>query len=51
MPKFQSQGFGKLYVTYHIIFPAAVDDEFVYDMEMAFQNRKKRQAGSRKDEL
>ena len=51
MPKFQSYEFGKLYVTYHVIFPATVDDEFVKDMQFAFQARKKRLAGNKKDEL
>jgi DnaJ-class molecular chaperone len=51
MPLCQSTEFGKLYVTYHLIFPATVDDEFVKDMEFAFQSRKTRIAGSKKDEL
>jgi hypothetical protein len=51
MPLYQSTEFGKLYVTYHLIFPAIVDEEFVKDIELAFQGRKKRIAGSKKDEL
>jgi hypothetical protein len=53
MPVYQSDAFGKLYVSYHIIFPAVVDDQFVKDLELTFQSRKKRlqAAGSTKDEL
>jgi len=53
MPKFQSDEFGDLHVTYHVIFPAVVDDQFVKDIELAFEARKKRlsASGKKKDEL
>ena len=53
MPIFQSDRFGKLHVIYHVIFPAVVDDQFVKDIELTFQSRKKRlhASGSTKDEL
>ena len=53
MPIFQQDGFGSLHVTYHVIFPAVVDDQFVKDLELAFQSRRKRlhAAESTKDEL
>lgn len=53
MPIFQSEGLGKLHVIYHVIFPAVVDDQFVKDIELAFQSRKKRlhASGATKDEL
>jgi DnaJ-class molecular chaperone len=50
MPKFQSEDFGNLHVTYHVIFPAAVDDQFVKDLQLAFEGRKTRLHGG-KDEL
>ena len=53
MPIFQSTGFGNLHVTYHVIFPANVDEEFVKDIQLAFEGRKKRlfASGGKKDEL
>lgn len=53
MPIFRSEGFGRLYVKYDVIFPAVVDDQFVNDIQLAFAGRKKRMSGSeaRKDEL
>ena len=53
MPLFQAEGFGKLYATYHVIFPAVVDDQFVKDIRLAFENRAKRQKKGemKKDEL
>lgn len=53
MPKFRSDGFGDLHVTYHVIFPATVDDQFVKDIQLAFESRKKRlhASGAKKDEL
>lgn len=53
MPKFQSEEFGDLHVTYHVIFPAVVDDQFVKDIQLAFEGRKKRlhTSGKAKDEL
>ena len=40
-------------MTYHVIFPAVVDDQFVKDIQLAFDGRKKRlhTSGSVKDEL
>ena len=53
MPKYRSEGFGKLHVTYNVIFPAVVDDQFVKDLQLAFAGRKKRMSasGAKKDEL
>lgn len=53
MPIFRGEGFGNLYVTYHVVFPALVDDQFVKDIQLAFESRKKRlhTSGSAKDEL
>ena len=53
MPIYQSDDFGNLHVTYHVIFPAVVDDQFVKDLELAFQSRQKRlhAVESTKDEL
>jgi DnaJ-class molecular chaperone len=51
MPLFQAEGHGKLYVTYHVIFPATVDEELVKDLESAFQKRKKRAVRDKKTEL
>ena len=53
MPIFRSDSFGDLHVTYHVIFPAVVDDQFVTDVELAFESRKKRlhASGVKKDEL
>jgi hypothetical protein len=45
--------FGNLHVTYSVIFPAIVDDQFVKDLQLAFESRKKRlsASGAKKDEL
>lgn len=51
MPLFQADRHGKLYVTYHVIFPAMVDEELVKDLESAFQKRKKRAVRDKKTEL
>jgi len=53
MPHFRNEGYGDLFVTYHIVFPATVDDQFVKDIQLAFESRKKRLhvGGSGKDEL
>ena len=53
MPMFRSEGFGNLHVTYHIIFPAVVDDQFIKDIQLAFEGRQKRLhvSGAKKDEL
>ena len=52
MPIFESDTFGSLHVTYHVIFPAVVDDQFVKDVQLAFEGRKERMSASRKkDEL
>ena len=42
MPLFRSDGFGKLYITYHTIFPAFVDGHFVKDIHLAFEGLEKR---------
>jgi DnaJ-class molecular chaperone len=53
MPKFQSEEYGNLHVTYHVIFPATTDDQFIKDIQLAFEGRKKRlhAHGTGKDEL
>jgi len=53
MPIFRSEGFGNLHVTYHVIFPAIIDDQFVKDIQLAFEGRKKRlyASGEKRDEL
>jgi len=53
MPKFRSNAFGNLHVTYHVIYPALVDDQFVNDLQLAFEGRKQRLSakGAKKDEL
>ena len=53
MPIYRSESFGKLHVTYNVIFPAVVDDQFVKDLQLAFAGRKKRMSasGAKKDEL
>jgi DnaJ-class molecular chaperone len=53
MPIFRSAGFGNLHVTYHVIFPAVVDDQFVKDIQLAFESRKQRvhASGKSKEEL
>lgn len=53
MPKFQSEEYGNLHVTYHVIFPAMADDQFIKDIQLAFEGRKKRlhAHGTGKDEL
>jgi DnaJ-related protein SCJ1 len=53
MPIFRSEDFGNLHVTYKVIFPAVVDDQFIKDIELAFEGRKKRlsASGAKKDEL
>jgi DnaJ-class molecular chaperone len=53
MPIFRADGTGHLHVTYHVIFPAMVDDQFVKDIQLAFESRKKRlhASGAKKDEL
>ena len=53
MPIFRSAGFGSLHVMYHVIFPAVVDDQFVKDIQLAFESRKQRvhASGKSKEEL
>jgi DnaJ-class molecular chaperone len=53
MPIFRGEGFGNLYVTYQVVFPTTVDDQFVRDIQFAFESRRKRlrSGGSEKDEL
>jgi len=51
MPVFGGDGHGKLYVTYKLVLPSAVDDEFVDDLAMVFEGRRNRIVGSKHDEL